>query len=88
MLKLELLLWDRLLTTRSRIDYRPLEGFVYAVSPFNFTAIGGNLICGPALMGNVVLWKPSASNVYASSLLYKILFRSWSTSQRDPICDR
>ncbi|CDM33384.1 hypothetical protein DTO013E5_9846 [Penicillium roqueforti] len=60
----------------SRIDYRPLEGFVYAVSPFNFTAIGGNLICGPALMGNVVLWKPSASNVYASSLLYKILLEA------------
>ncbi|KAI2688825.1 hypothetical protein LCP963914a_1914 [Penicillium roqueforti] len=60
----------------SRIDYRPLEGFVYAVPPFNFTAIGGNLICGPALMGNVVLWKPSASNVYASSLLYKILLEA------------
>jgi 1-pyrroline-5-carboxylate dehydrogenase len=49
---------------------------VYAVSPFNFTAIGGNLICGPALMGNVVIWKPSASNVYASSLLYKILLEA------------
>ncbi|KAJ5092576.1 hypothetical protein NUU61_007446 [Penicillium alfredii] len=57
----------------TRLDYRPLEGFVYAVSPFNFTALGGNLISGPALMGNVVLWKPSPSNVYASSLVYKIL---------------
>ncbi|PWY90902.1 pyrroline-5-carboxylate dehydrogenase [Aspergillus heteromorphus CBS 117.55] len=48
-------------------------GFVYAVSPFNFTAIGGNLISGPVLMGNDVLWKPSPSNVYASALVYKIL---------------
>ena len=41
------------------MEYRPLEGFVYAVSPFNFTAIGGNLAAAPALMGNVVVWKPS-----------------------------
>ncbi|KAJ5699069.1 hypothetical protein N7462_001074 [Penicillium macrosclerotiorum] len=60
----------------SRVEYRPLEGFVYAVSPFNFTAIGGNLIAGPALMGNVVLWKPSPSNVYASSIVYKILLEA------------
>ncbi|KAH7028776.1 1-pyrroline-5-carboxylate dehydrogenase [Microdochium trichocladiopsis] len=60
----------------SRLDYRPLEGFVYAVSPFNFTAIGGNLVSGPALMGNVVLWKPSMSNVYASTLVYKILLEA------------
>jgi 1-pyrroline-5-carboxylate dehydrogenase len=43
----------------NRLEYRPLEGFVYAVTPFNFTAIGGNLPGAPALMGNVVLWKPS-----------------------------
>ena len=60
----------------TRMDYRPLEGFVYAISPFNFTAIGGNLISGPALMGNVVLWKPSPSNVYASTLVYNILFEA------------
>lgn len=60
----------------SRLDYRPLEGFVYAISPFNFTALGGNLVSGPALMGNVVLWKPSPSNVYASSLVYKILLEA------------
>ncbi|PYH69933.1 L-glutamate gamma-semialdehyde dehydrogenase [Aspergillus vadensis CBS 113365] len=60
----------------TRVDYRPLEGFVYAVSPFNFTAIGGNLISGPALMGNVVVWKPSDSNVYASELVYKILLEA------------
>ncbi|KAH0039922.1 delta-1-pyrroline-5-carboxylate dehydrogenase 1, partial [Aureobasidium melanogenum] len=57
-------------------DWRPLEGFVYAVSPFNFTAIGGNLISGPALMGNVVLWKPSAGNVFASYLVHKILLEA------------
>ncbi|OOF94684.1 hypothetical protein ASPCADRAFT_170844 [Aspergillus carbonarius ITEM 5010] len=60
----------------TRVDYRPMEGFIYAVSPFNFTAIGGNLVSGPALMGNVVIWKPSPSNVYASSLVYKILLEA------------
>src|SRR5689334_22210839 len=45
----------------NRMDYRPLEGFVYAVTPFNFTAIGGNLATAPALMGNAVIWKPSAT---------------------------
>ncbi|RAL08619.1 L-glutamate gamma-semialdehyde dehydrogenase [Aspergillus homomorphus CBS 101889] len=60
----------------TRVDYRPLEGFVYAVSPFNFTAIGGNLVSGPAIMGNVVIWKPSPSNVYASELVYKILLEA------------
>jgi 1-pyrroline-5-carboxylate dehydrogenase len=60
----------------SRVDYRPVEGFVYAVSPFNFTAIGGNLIAGPAIMGNVVLWKPSPSNIYASTIVYKILLEA------------
>ena len=60
----------------SRMDYRPLEGFVYAVSPFNFSALGGNLISAPALMGNVVIWKPSPSNVYASTIIYKILLEA------------
>jgi 1-pyrroline-5-carboxylate dehydrogenase len=45
----------------NRVDYRPLEGFVYAVTPFNFTAIAGNLPAAPALMGNTVVWKPSAT---------------------------
>jgi 1-pyrroline-5-carboxylate dehydrogenase len=45
----------------NRIDYRPLEGFVFAVSPFNFTAIGGNLTSSAALMGNVILWKPAST---------------------------
>ena len=53
----------------NRVEYRPLEGFVYAVSPFNFTAIGGNLACAPALMGNVVLWKPSPSALASNYLL-------------------
>lgn len=57
----------------SRVDYRPLEGFVYAVSPFNFTALGGSLISGPALMGNVVLWKPSPAGIYASTIVHRIL---------------
>ncbi|OTA95580.1 hypothetical protein M434DRAFT_20156 [Hypoxylon sp. CO27-5] len=57
----------------TRVEYRPLEGFVYAVSPFNFTALGGSLISGPAIMGNVVIWKPSPYSIYASSLVYKIL---------------
>ncbi|KAL4998087.1 Aldehyde/histidinol dehydrogenase [Aspergillus recurvatus] len=60
----------------SRMEYRPLEGFVYAISPFNFTALGGSLLSGPALMGNVVLWKPSPSNIYASTLIYKILLEA------------
>ena len=59
-----------------RTDWRPLEGFVYAVSPFNFTAIGGNLVSGPALLGNVVVWKPSPQSAYASHLMYKILLEA------------
>lgn len=57
----------------NRVEYRPLEGFVYAISPFNFTAIGGNLPGAPALMGNVVVWKPSPSAVASNYLLHQIL---------------
>ena len=60
----------------NRVEHRPLEGFVYAVSPFNFTAIGGNLPCAPALMGNVVLWKPSPSAVASNWLIYCILMEA------------
>ncbi|KAI2616493.1 delta-1-pyrroline-5-carboxylate dehydrogenase 1 [Hypoxylon sp. NC1633] len=60
----------------NRIEYRPLEGFVYAVSPFNFTAIGGNLAGAPALLGNVVLWKPSDSAVAAGHLVHQILLEA------------
>lgn len=59
-----------------RTDWRPLEGFVYAVSPFNFTAIGGNLVSAPALMGNVVVWKPAPMNVYPSHLVHRILLEA------------
>jgi len=58
----------------NRLDHRPLEGFVYAISPFNFTAIGGNLSAAPALMGNTVLWKPAAS-ASLSNWLLMALFR-------------
>jgi len=60
----------------NRLEYRPLEGFVYAVSPFNFTAIAGNLPCAPALMGNVVVWKPSDSAIASNWLLYQILLEA------------
>ncbi|KAI9839958.1 MAG: hypothetical protein M1819_000150 [Sarea resinae] len=60
----------------NRVEYRPLEGFVYAISPFNFTAIGGNLPCAPALMGNVVLWKPSPSAIASNWVLYSILLEA------------
>ncbi|KAH4113711.1 hypothetical protein HBI55_031000 [Parastagonospora nodorum] len=60
----------------NRVEYRPLEGFVYAVSPFNFTAIGGNLPAAPALLGNVVVWKPSPAAIASNWLLYQILIEA------------
>jgi 1-pyrroline-5-carboxylate dehydrogenase len=57
----------------NRTDYRPLEGFVYAVTPFNFTAIAGNLPTAPALMGNTVLWKPSVTQQFSAHLLMRLL---------------
>jgi 1-pyrroline-5-carboxylate dehydrogenase len=60
----------------NRVEYRPLEGFVYAVSPFNFTAIAGNLPGAPALLGNVVVWKPSDSAIASNWLLYNILLEA------------
>ncbi|KAF2428647.1 delta-1-pyrroline-5-carboxylate dehydrogenase 1 [Tothia fuscella] len=60
----------------NRVEYRPLEGFVYAVTPFNFTAIAGNLPGAPALMGNVVVWKPSPSAMASNWLLYKIFLEA------------
>jgi len=56
----------------NRLEYRPLEGFVYAVTPFNFTAIAGNLPASAALMGNVVLWKPSDSQVYSAKVVLDV----------------
>ncbi|PHH72246.1 hypothetical protein CDD80_4663 [Ophiocordyceps camponoti-rufipedis] len=60
----------------NRLEYRPLEGFVYAVSPFNFTAIAGNLPGAPALMGNVVVWKPSDHAILSNWLVYEILLEA------------
>lgn len=62
--------------TWNRLDYRPLEGFVLAVSPFNFTAIGGNLACAPALMGNVVIWKPSDGAILSNYLVLEVLMEA------------
>jgi len=56
----------------NRLEYRPLEGFVYALTPFNFTAIAGNLPASAALMGNVVVWKPSNTQVYSANVLMEI----------------
>jgi 1-pyrroline-5-carboxylate dehydrogenase len=57
----------------NRLDYRSLEGFVYAITPFNFTAIAGNLPTAPALMGNTVVWKPSPSQQLAAQLTMELL---------------
>ena len=56
----------------NRLEYRPLEGFVYAVTPFNFTAIAGNLCAAPALMGNVVVWKPSDHQMFSAKIIMDI----------------
>ncbi|MFK8265580.1 L-glutamate gamma-semialdehyde dehydrogenase [Capnocytophaga cynodegmi] len=56
----------------NRVEYRPLEGFVYAVTPFNFTAISGNLPASAALMGNVVIWKPSNTQVFSANVIMEI----------------
>jgi len=58
--------WDRM-------DYRPLEGFIFAVTPFNFVSIAGNLPTAPAIMGNTVLWKPASSVTYTAYFIMKIL---------------
>ncbi|HST25492.1 MAG TPA: L-glutamate gamma-semialdehyde dehydrogenase [Gaiellaceae bacterium] len=57
----------------NRLEYRPLEGFVFAVTPFNFTAIGGNLSGSPALMGNTVLWKPATTAAYSAHFVMRVL---------------
>ena len=57
----------------NRMEYRPLEGFVFAVTPFNFTAIGGNLPASPALMGNTVVWKPASTAAYSAHFTMQIL---------------
>ena len=57
----------------NQMEYRPLEGFIYAVSPFNFTAIGGNLAGAPALMGNAVLWKPASTSMLSAYYVMRLL---------------
>ena len=57
----------------NRLEYRPLEGFVFAVTPFNFTAIGGNLPTSAALMGNTVVWKPASTAAYSAHFLMRLL---------------
>jgi len=58
--------------TWNRLEYRPLEGFVFAITPFNFTSIAGNLPASAALMGNTVVWKPAYTQVYSADILMKI----------------
>jgi 1-pyrroline-5-carboxylate dehydrogenase len=60
-------------TMWNQLDYRPLEGFVYAVTPFNFTSIAGNLPTAPALMGNTVIWKPASSAMLSAYYIMKLL---------------
>ncbi|MBD0852495.1 L-glutamate gamma-semialdehyde dehydrogenase [Maribacter arenosus] len=56
----------------NRVEYRPLEGFVYAITPFNFTAIAGNLPASAAMMGNVVIWKPSDSQIFSAKVIVDV----------------
>jgi len=63
---------DNSAATWNYVEYRPLEGFVFAVTPFNFTSIAGNLPTSPAMMGNVVLWKPASSAVYSAYFLTQL----------------
>ena len=58
--------------TWNRLQYRPLEGFVFALTPFNFTSIAGNLSAAPALMGNVVVWKPAESQIYSANIIMQL----------------
>ena len=66
----------------NRTDHRPLEGFVYAITPFNFTAIAGNLPTAPALMGNTVIWKPSPTQQLAASLTMELLEEAGHAARR------
>ncbi len=60
----------------NRVEYRPLEGFVFALTPFNFTAIAGNLPSAPAMMGNVVVWKPSHTQIYSAKVLMEVFMEA------------
>ena len=56
----------------NRMEYRPLEGFIFAITPFNFTAISGNLPAAPAMMGNTIVWKPSYTQVYSAQVIMEV----------------
>ena len=56
----------------NRLEYRPLEGFVFAITPFNFTAIAANLCAAPAMMGNVIVWKPAETQMYSAHVIMKL----------------
>ncbi len=56
----------------NRVEYRPLEGFVFAITPFNFTSIAGNLCAAPALMGNTIVWKPSETQIYSAAVIMEV----------------
>jgi 1-pyrroline-5-carboxylate dehydrogenase len=56
----------------NRLEYRPLEGFIFAITPFNFTAIAANLCAAPAMMGNVIVWKPAETQMYAAHVIMKL----------------
>jgi len=60
-------------TVWNRTDWRPLEGFIFALTPFNFTAIAGNLPTAPAMLGNVAVWKPAESQIYSAAVIMEIL---------------
>nr|BAL56542.1 delta-1-pyrroline-5-carboxylate dehydrogenase [uncultured Bacteroidetes bacterium] len=62
--------------TRNRLDYRPLEGFVLAITPFNFASIAGNLPTAPALMGNTVVWKPAETQLYSAQAILEVLLEA------------
>lgn len=60
----------------NRLEYRPLEGFVFAITPFNFTAIAGNLPAAPAMMGNTVVWKPSYTQIYSAQVIMEVFLEA------------
>lgn len=60
----------------NRLEYRPLEGFIFAITPFNFTSIAGNLCGAPALMGNTVVWKPAETQVYSAAVIMEVLIEA------------
>jgi 1-pyrroline-5-carboxylate dehydrogenase len=60
----------------NRVEHRPLEGFIYALTPFNFTAIAGNLPTAPAMMGNTVVWKPADTQIYAANVLMEVFIEA------------